>query len=312
MELYNKYRPKTPEEILGNDLAIKSIQSELKNGSHVFLLTGNGGCGKTTTARVFASVLGADEYSIHELNSSENRGIDTVREIMEEVRYAPVGGGKVVYILDEMHQQTAAAQNALLKVLEECPEHVYFFLCTTNPEKLVQPLLTRCSRVEMKPLDYTTMFGLLRRVAHREGIQIDLEILKKISDLSDGSSRKALKILGSVLYLETDNERNEFLKKNTFSDDNEDAIELCRALIRGEGWDKIVECMEKIKDEVSANPEGIRRLIMSYSTSVLKKGLNKSAVAMLQAFSNADTYKNGVSAIWVGILDYQDYLAQLG
>ena len=143
MELYNKYRPQTPEEIYGNDLAIKSIRSELNKGAHVFLLTGPGGCGKTTTARVFARQLGADELSIHELNSSENRGIDSVREIMEQIRYTPLDGGKTVYILDEMHQQTSASQNALLKVLEECPEHCYFFLCTTNPEKLIQPLKTR-------------------------------------------------------------------------------------------------------------------------------------------------------------------------
>ena len=312
MELYNKYRPQKLEEILGNDSIIDSIKGAIEHGEHVFLLTGMGGCGKTTTARAFAKdFLGCDELSIHELNSSDNRGIDTVREIMEETRFAPLGNAKTVYILDEMHQQTSAAQNALLKILEECPEWCYFFLCTTDPQKIVQPLITRCPPIKLKGLDENTMFSLLRRIAHKEGVQIDLEILKQIAAESGGSSRFAIKALAKVLYLENDDKRREYIRENGISEASEDAIELCRALIKHEGWEKYVECMEKIKDDVSSNPEGVRRLVMSYATSVLKKGMNPIAVAMLQAFSNADTYRNGVSAIWVALLDYQDYLAQL-
>lgn len=312
MELYNKYRPQKLEEILGNDSIIDSIKGAIEHGEHVFLLTGMGGCGKTTTARAFAKdFLGCDELSIHELNSSDNRGIDTVREIMEETRFAPLGNAKTVYILDEMHQQTSAAQNALLKILEECPEWCYFFLCTTDPQKIVQPLITRCPPIKLKGLDENTMFSLLRRIAHKEGVQIDLEILKQIAAESGGSSRFAIKALAKVLYLENDDKRREYIRENGISEASEDAIELCRALIKHEGWEKYVECMEKIKDDVSSNPEGVRRLVMSYATTVLKKGMNPVAVAMLQAFSNADTYRNGVSAIWVALLDYQDYLAQL-
>lgn len=308
MELYNKYRPSLPEEVLGNELVIKSIQKEINAGTHVFLFTGNGGCGKTTTARIFAKILDPDELGIHELNSAENRGIDTVREISEQMRYAPLDGSKTIYILDEMHQQTSASQNSLLKILEECPEFCYFFLCTTNPEKLIQPLKTRCSIINFKPLDHTTMFSLLRRVAHKEGVKVDLDVLHKVADLSEGSSRQGLKILGSILYLENDEERKSFLDKNVFNDEKAEVIELCRALLKQEGWAKYMECMEKLKDELSSGAEGIRQAIMGYANAVLKKGINPAAVGMIQVFSNVDCYKNGKFGIMVGLLDFQDYM----
>lgn len=308
MELYNKYRPQSVEEILGNDLAVKSIQKELDSGSHVFLFTGLGGGGKTTTARIFAKKVGGNELTIHELNSAENRGIDTVREISEQIRYAPLGEGKTVYILDEMHQQTSASQNSLLKILEECPESCYFFLCTTNPEKLIQPLKTRCSIVNFKPLDHNTMFMLLRRVAHKEGIKIDQDLLHKVADLAEGSSRQGLKILGSILYLESDEERKKFLDENAFNDEKAEVIELCRALLKQEGWAKYMECLDKLKDELASNSESVRQAIMGYANAVLKKGMNDAAVGMIQVFSNVDCYKNGKFGITVGLLDFVSYM----
>lgn len=308
MELYNKYRPSTFNEILGNDLAIKSVKSELEKGTRVFLFTGSGGTGKTTLSRAAANYLGADELSIREINSSENRGIDTVREIMEEMRYQPINNGKLVYILDEIHQATLASQNSMLKMLEECPEHCVFFLCTTNPEKLIQPLKTRCSIINLKPLDHNTMFGLLRRVAHKEGVQIDLDILHKISDLSEGSSRQGLKILSSVLYLDNDEERKKFLESNVFNDEKPEVIELCRALLSQKGYEVYMQCLEKLKDELSSNAEGIRQAIMGYAYAVLKKSPNEAAIGMIQVFGNVDCYKNGKFGIMIGILDMINYM----
>ena len=305
MELYIKYRPQTCEEILGNDLAIKSLRSEIENGHHVFLLTGDSGCGKTTLARAIAKELGGNEMSIHELNSSENRGIDTVREIMEEIRYQPLEG-KSVYILDEYHMQTNAAQQAALKMFEECPEWCYFFICTTDATKVIEAIKTRCSRIQVKPLDNNTMFGLLRRVAHKEGIQISLDVLHKIADLSEGSSRSGLKKLGQVLYLENDEERMKYLEQNTFSEENQDMIELCRALIAKKGWETYMECLEKAKDDLKANPESVRFLVMSYARSVLKKGLNIRAAAMLKAFAGVDTWRNKEYAIYEGLIDFME------
>ena len=306
MELYVKYRPKVLSDIVGNDLAIKSFKSEMDNGHNVFLITGPSGCGKTTMARCMANELGIDELNVHEINSSENRGIDTVREISEQIRYTPIEGEKMMYILDEMHQQTSASQNAMLKMLEECPSHCIFVLVTTNPEKLLEAIKTRCSRIQVKPLDHDIMFGLLRRVAHKEQIQISLDVLHRISELSDGSSRKGLKLLGQVLYLNTDEERMQYLEQNSFNEENQDIIELCRALIKRAGWEKYAECLEKAKDDLKANPESVKFLVMSYAKACLKKNFNINAAAMIKAFCQVDTWRNKEYAIYDGIIEFME------
>lgn len=305
MELYVKYRPSTLDGILGNDLAVKSVKSEIQAGHHVFLFTGSAGCGKTTLARAIAAEVGGNELTIHELNSSENRGIDTVRDIMDEIRYRPTEGNSV-YILDEYHMQTNAAQQAALKMFEECPEWCYFFICTTEPNKVIDAIKTRCSRIELKPLDHDTMFKLLRRVAHNEGVTVSLDVLHKVADLSEGSSRKALKTLGQVLYLENDEERMKYLEQNSFSEENQDVIEFCRALISKKDWKDYMECLEKAKDDLKANPESVRFLVMSYARSILKKGLNVRAAAMLKAFAGVDTWRNKEYAIYEGLIDFME------
>ena len=209
MELYRKYRPETLEDMVGNEATIKSLKKELENGSHVFLMTGPAGCGKTTLARIMAKEVNAGPLSIHEINSAENRGIDTAREIMEQMRYNPSDGDAIVWILDEMHQITSAGQNALLKALEDTPEHCYFFLCTTDPQKLIAPLKTRCSIINVKPLTNEEMTYLLKRTARSEKIKLGNEVYERICEIAQGGSRKGLKLLAKVIYLDSDEERLE-------------------------------------------------------------------------------------------------------
>lgn len=304
MELYNKYRPKTFDEIVGQDEAIKSIKSELNAGHNAFLFVAEKGCGKTTTAECVAQYLGIDKLNIRMINASNERKIEDIRAIGEELRFAPLDDNKIIYILDECHGLTNDAQDCLLHIVEKSPEWSVFVFATTNPEKLKEPLRSRLSLIRFKPLDSETMYRMLRKISHKEGIEIDSEILKQIASESQGSSRNALKRLGQVLYLKTDEERKEFLRLNPNVDENPDAIELCRALIKREGWEKYTACLDKLKDELESSAEGVRHLVMSYAISVLKKGMNPTAVAMLQAFSNADTYKNKGKAIWVAVLDF--------
>lgn len=308
MELYRKYRPEDFDSMVGNEIAIKSLRKELENGTHVFLLTGPAGCGKTTLARIMAKEVGAGPLSIREINSAENRGIDTAREILEQMRYNPSDGSSLVWILDEMHMITTAGQNALLKALEEVPETVYFFLCTTDPQKLIAPLKTRCSTIKVTPLTNEEMIYLLKRTARSEKAKISSEVYEKICEMANGGSRKALKLLSQVLTLDSDEERLEALSKSGDESDSPESIELCRALAGKTSLKEQLKLLSKI--DVS-DPEKIRQGVMGYMNACILKGsVTPQIVATLQAFSQADTYKNNKVALTVALLDRADLLSE--
>lgn len=306
LELYRKYRPSTLDEMVGNEATIKSLKKELENGSHVFLMTGNAGCGKTTLARIIAKEVGAGELSIREINSADNRGIDTAREVMEQMRFNPSDGDSLVWILDEVHMITTAGQNAFLKALEDTPSHVYFFLCTTNPEKLIAPLKTRCSIINVKPLDDKEMQFLLKRTCRSEGVKLNPEIIEKIISIADGGSRKALKLLAKVLYLDSDEERLEVLKSDDVAESQE-TIELCRTLLNKDcSWSKVSSILKNMD---TSEPEKIRMAVMGYMNSVLLSGkLNRNAICALQAFGQNTTFNNGKFQITIALLDFFDLL----
>ena len=302
MELYRKYRPSNFDDIVGNEDAVKGLKKELENGSHVFLFVGPAGCGKTTLARIVAKEVGASDLCINEINSAENRGIETARDILEKMKYNPSQGDAIVWILDEMHMITNAGQNALLKALEEVPESVYFLLCTTDPQKLIKPLVSRCSIVNVSPLTDEEMKYLLKRTARAEGKKISPEVCEKIIEIAQGGSRKALKLLAKVLGLDSDEEKLSILKKETVSE-NEESIELCRALLKeNTNFQTLARILKSIDTD---DPEKIRQCVMGYMNAVLLNGnkFSPEAAAAIQAFSQADTYRNGKSALTVALLD---------
>ena len=305
MELYRKYRPQNLSEMVGNEATIKSLKAELENGSHVFLFTGPAGCGKTTLARIIAKEVGAGDLSIKEINSAENRGIDTAREVQEQMRYNPSDGDALVWIFDECHQWLAPVQNAFLKAFEDTPEHVYFFLCTTDPQKLIAPLKTRCSIINVKPLTNEEMTYLLKRTARAEKIKMGSEVYERICEIAQGGSRKGLKLLAKVLYLESDDERLEVLKQGE-DNETEQSLELCRALCKNSSLKTLFQLL---KETDTSDAEKVRQCVMGYMNSCILKGsVTNEIVATLQAFSSADTYRNGKVALTVAILDRADLL----
>jgi len=281
MSLAVKYRPKSFEEVRGNKEVIASLNSMLQDRSrfpHTILFYGQTGCGKTTLARIVADRLGCKGLDLLEINSADFRGIDTVREIIRQSQYMPLESECRVWIIDEVHKLTNDAQNAILKILEDAPSHVYFILCTTDPQKLIPTLRGRCSQFEVKPLSEQLLSGLLRRIAREEGHQLESEVLAQIIETSQGRPRNAIQILEQVLNVPPE-KRLEIAKKDL--ENQTQIIELCRALVNGSGWNTVSRILSGLKDQEA---EDIRRVVLKYCQSVLLNGKNDKAAAVLEAF----------------------------
>ena len=283
MSLYLKHRPNSLEEVSGNSSLIKSLKSLLdskKDIPHSFLFTGPSGCGKTTLGRILAKELGCDPLDFKEVDSADFRGIDSVREIRKQMRMSPLNGDCRIYLLDECHKMTNDAQNALLKALEDTPKHVYFILCTTDPQKLLKTIKTRCTPYEVKPLNEKVIGKLLRNVARQEGVDLPKEVRVQIAHDSLGSPRQALVLLGKILHLPED----EMLKAAEKSAEEEsEVIELCRMLMnKDQTWQRISKIIKGIDQE----PESVRRAVLGYFSAVLlgNSKHNRRAAGIIECF----------------------------
>jgi len=283
-ELHRKYRPKTFKEVAGQTKAVALLSRFVKTGKvpHTILFTGPSGCGKTTLARVLKSKLNCSPRDFTELNCADVRGIDEVRKIRSQVNHLPMGGDCRVWLIDEAHKLTNDAQNAFLKTLEEPPPHVYFFLATTDPGKLLKTVQTRCTEVHVDLCADDVLRSLIVDVANKEGGKLTKDVVDKLVESSQGSARKALVILNQIIGVEDEDEQ---LAAILAADANNQAIMIARALMKaGTTWADMV----KILKGVDEDPESLRRMILSYSASCLQnpnKAMQTRAFLMLTAFS---------------------------
>jgi DNA polymerase-3 subunit gamma/tau len=281
MSLYLKYRPKDLAEVKGNESALSTLEgmlSDLESCPHSFLLHGPTGCGKTTIARIIADRLGCKGSDFSEVDSGDFRGIDTIREIRRNSNFRALESGCRVWMIDECHKLTNDAQNALLKILEEPPKHVYFILCTTEPQKLIATVKGRCSQFQMKPLSETQMYGLLRRIVHGEKENLDKEIYDIIVRDSLGFPRNAIVILEQVLKVDTE-KRAEVAQQ--VAAQQAEGIELCRALINKVPWKKVSTILTNLRDQEA---ESIRRMVLGYCQAILLKSDLHQAGVVLEVF----------------------------
>lgn len=295
-ELYKKYRPKSLKEVVGQEDALKSLATMGRAGAipHTLLLTGPSGCGKTTIARILKTLLGCSDNDFNELNGSETRGIDTVREIQSRIGIAPLGGKCRIWLIDEAHALTGDAQNALLKILEDTPKHVYFILATTDPAKLKKTIITRCTEIRLKEIDRIYLKELVMTVAKSEGVDLTAEVTAKIADVAEGSARKALVLLHAVLGITDPAAQLAAVEAN---DTKAQAIELARALMAKKDWKSVSAILQKLDDD----PESLRRMVLGYCSATLIKSGNSRAAEIIEAFqfNLFDTGKAGLAlACW--------------
>ena len=220
--LYRKFRPKTFEDVKGQDPIVTTLKNQIINGrmSHAYLFTGTRGTGKTSVAKILGKAVNclnpkdgspclecevckgiADGsfMNVIEMDAASNNGVDAVRMIIDEVSYSPATGKYKVYIIDEVHMMSTGAFNALLKTLEEPPAYVIFILATTEVNKLPITILSRCQRYDFRRISAETISDRIRELIEAESVSIEDRAIRYIARTADGSMRDALSLLDQCI-----------------------------------------------------------------------------------------------------------------
>ncbi len=275
--LYRTYRPSTFEEVAGQQHIVRTIKNALASGkiAHAYLFTGPRGTGKTTMAKLLAKALNCDEGigyqcnecenciainegthpDVIEIDAASNNGVEQVRDIIDKVKYGTILGRYKVYIIDEVHMMSAGAFNALLKTLEEPPEHVIFILATTEPHKILPTILSRCQRYDFTKVSDEDIKERMKEVLQREEITYNENAVDLIISLADGGMRDALSILDQVLAYSGDVLNEEDVLEIFSLESQEEKIELIRSIINGD----VGDVLNRIKNYIDKGSD-IKRL----------------------------------------------------
>lgn len=286
--LYRQFRPSSFDEVIGQDHITTTLKNSLANGSfgHAYLLTGPRGVGKTSIARILAHAVNDLPYShdgnhldIIEIDAASNRRIDEIRSLRERVQIAPTSAKYKVYIIDEVHMLTKEAFNALLKTLEEPPEHVIFILATTDVHKLPDTIISRCIAFTLKPISDTNLIAHMRHIADSEKVKISDEALELLAIHGDGSFRDSISLLDQVKHSNTTIEVSDIeLALGLAPKSTVDSI--LQAVVSGNPQD-LHEALNKVYEHGATEANICKQIAEAVRQQIVSKSLVISSTAAL-------------------------------
>lgn len=300
--LITKHRPQTWKEVWGQDEIVKSFRAALQDKiSHAFIFTGPSGCGKTTLSRLGAKEVGAKDSDIVDFDGATYSGVNEIRALTETVSFRPLGGKVKPYIIDEVHRISGQAWDTLLKKVEEPPEWVYWFFCTTDLNKVPKTIKTRCVTYTLKTLKVPDLVDYLDHIVEVEGLDTPRTILELCAREANGSPRQALSNL-SACFSATSREKAADIILQELEKEQGAAFALAKLIASGAKWDKIQPLFETLKEE---NPESIRRVVQQYFTSVVINSKNDETVCkalkVLDNFSYSWNTSDGMTPVVLAI-----------